>query len=244
MKTPAKEAVKELGEKSRASVIPSFARRGLRLLAGISDSFTRSIACAALLICLIQSLGFAEERSSGLVFAERPKLINCDPATSIPGFRAKLNFVDATGNPLSVELPKAQDLPSNVFFSVDGQGVPAFFASAEGDKQSVKSRVALLVIDVSGSMNALLPGGGSRFQAAKNAAFEFLRNFENGVDRIAIVPFASREVEPTIRAAVFVKTADEARKAAGRCIRMQRRTRGKRSLLPLRALWLSGFRVL
>jgi hypothetical protein len=172
------------------------------------------VVCAALFACLFQPLAHGQDHSTRLVFAERPRLINCDPATSIPCFRTKLNLVDSMGNPVSVELPGPQDLTKNVALSVDGKSAQAFYASAEAGSQSVKSRIALLVIDVSGSMNALLPSGETRFQAAKSAALGFLQNFENGVDRVGIVPFASRSVEATIRGVSFVKSAEEARREA------------------------------
>jgi Ca-activated chloride channel family protein len=55
-----------------------------------------------------------------------------------------------------------------------------------------------------------LATGETRFQAARFALTQFLDNFQDGVDEVAIVPFESHNVASTIRAASFANTKDEA----------------------------------
>src|SRR5215470_235449 len=83
----------------------------------------------------------ALQPSARLAFAERPQLISCEPATSVPCFRTRLNFVDALGNPLPIELPKPRELASDIFLSIEGNTTEAFFAAAPADSVVVKSRI-------------------------------------------------------------------------------------------------------
>jgi len=59
-------------------------------------------------------------------------------------------------------------------------------------------------------MNQPAPGSASRFAAVKEAVSRYLDGMQEGVDRIAIVPFESHNVVPTIRSAVYVLTKADA----------------------------------
>jgi Ca-activated chloride channel family protein len=59
-------------------------------------------------------------------------------------------------------------------------------------------------------MNSRIATGQTRFEAAKAALSSFLDGFQDGIDRVAIVPFESHDVESTIRAAHFASTKQEA----------------------------------
>jgi Ca-activated chloride channel family protein len=125
----------------------------------------------------------------------------------------KANIVDEKGNPLSPSLPAATQLAKNLTVQVDNLEVTPFYATAgAGPGSGVRSRLALVVIDVSGSMNQLMSDGQSRYAAAKTAALQFLEGFENGADQVAVVPFESHNVLSQIRAAKFASTAEEARR--------------------------------
>ena len=63
-----------------------------------------------------------------------------------------------------------------------------------------------MLIDISGSMNRPVATGQTRFEAAKAAISSFLEGFQDGVDRVAVVPFESHHVESTIRSARFATT--------------------------------------
>ena len=70
--------------------------------------------------------------------------------------------------------------------------------------------MALILIDISGSMNRVLSTGQTRFDAAKSALEHFLTGFQDGTDEVAIVAFESHNVVPPIKAAKFASTKDEA----------------------------------
>lgn len=153
----------------------------------------------------------ADARSAHLEFADAPRMLDCEPASSIPCFRAKLNMVDAGGAPAPVELPSPDALAKSVTVLLDGQSISPFYVQAEGANTARRSRLALILVDVSGSMNQRLATGQTRFEAAKSALMVFLDAFQDGVDSVAIVPFESHGVEPTIRGAQFTSSKDQAR---------------------------------
>jgi hypothetical protein len=146
-----------------------------------------------------------------LDFSDSIRMVDCDPASSVPGFRLKFNVVDAQGAPLPVQFPPPEKLAGNITVTVDNQTLTPFFAIAgAGEKQTVRGRTALVLLDISGSMNRPIAGGQTRFEAAKVAITSFLDGFQDGLDRIAIVPFESHHVESTIRSASFATTKQEA----------------------------------
>lgn len=147
-----------------------------------------------------------------LDFLAKPALIECEPESADPCFRLQFGFMDATGNPVNVQLPPANELASHVEVQIDGQTVKPFYAvaTAGGANLTKRPRATLLLFDVSGSMLTADLAGQSRFEAAKGAAAEYLKSFSDGQDRVAIIPFASRNVEKTIDAAHFVNTREEA----------------------------------
>lgn len=173
---------------------------------------SRTVRSACLLSALLASLvpaGFAQ--SPRLEFADRPRLVHCDPSISRPCFRLRVNAVDRNGNPLETGIAPDKDLRDQVKVTVDDLPVRPFFAVSEGaDTDSVHGRLTVILIDTSGSMNRKLATGETRFQAAKRALGKFLENFQNSVDRVAIVPFESHQVEARFRSARFASTREEA----------------------------------
>jgi hypothetical protein len=158
---------------------------------------------------LVATIGLAQ--SGGLDFADRIRLVSCDPSTPKPCFRAAFNSVDAQGSPLDLSLAPAQDLHRLLKIKIDNQEVDPFFAIAQtGQSKTVRGRLALILVDISGSMNKTLPSGQTRFQTAQEALQQFLDGFDNSVDRVAIVPFESHEVASQIKAARFASTKADA----------------------------------
>jgi Ca-activated chloride channel family protein len=154
----------------------------------------------------------AHGQTVSLDFLTKPTLVECEPESAEPCFRMKFDFIDAAGRPVNVQLPSAEQLASHVEVQIDGQTIKPFYAAAtagSADKQR-PPQTALLLFDVSGSMLKSDLDGQSRFDAAKSAAAEYLRNFSDGHDLVAIVPFDSHNVESTIAAAHFVSTRAEA----------------------------------
>lgn len=157
----------------------------------------------------LQPGGFAQ--TAALHFLAKPTLVECEPESSEPCFRLTFGVAGDSGKPVQVALPPAEQLSSHIEVQLDDETVKPFYAvAASGTSQARRPQTTLLLFDVSGSMLRTDLGGQSRFDAAKTAAAEFLRNFSDGVDQVAIVPFASREVENTIASAHFVTTRAEA----------------------------------
>ena len=161
------------------------------------------------LMLVLAAAGFGQ--SPHLEFADRPRLVHCDPSISRPCFRLRINAVDASGNPLETGLAPDKDLRDRVNVTVDDLPVRPFFAMSEGaDTGAVHSRLTLILLDTSGSMNLKLSSGETRFQAAKRALGKFVESFQNSVDRVAIVPFESHGVEARFGSARFATTREEA----------------------------------
>ncbi len=163
---------------------------------------------ALLLLCFALP-GLAQ--NARLVFFDKVRLVDCAPSSSVPCFRLKANILDAQGNPFSPALPA--QLAKSLTVQADQTEVTPFYATAAGGPGAgVRNRLVLVVMDVSGSMNQLMGNGQSRYAAAKAAALQFLEGFENGADRVAVVPFESHNVIARLRAAVFASTAEDARR--------------------------------
>ena len=146
-----------------------------------------------------------------LDFADKVRLVSCDPSTSKPCFRVKFNVVDTQGSPLNINLPPNKDLRGKLKVYLDNQEIDPFFAVAQsGDTQAVRGRIALILVDISGSMNHMLPSGQTRFETAKAALAQFLQGFDPSVDRVAIVPFESHNVASQISSAEFATSSAQA----------------------------------
>lgn len=162
-------------------------------------------------ISLLLAAPFLMAQEGRVDFAEPLKLLSCDPASTIPCFRMKLNLVDSKGAPLGVQMPPPDKLAGAIKVRVGDQEVTPFYASAAGESQvKVRGRAALVVVDISGSMMIKLSSGETRFDAAKRAVKTFLQGFEEGADRVAVVPFESHQVHEHIGSAVFARTKADA----------------------------------
>jgi len=158
---------------------------------------------------ILASLAAAQKPA--LQFAEAPKLVSCEPATVVPCFRAKLNIVDDQGKPLGVPLPPPEKIRGQIKVRAGESELNPFYVEKAGESQSkVKGRAALIIVDNSGSMNKKLQTGESRFEAAQRAVEHFLAGFEEGADRVAVVPFESHQVQEKIAAASFVRSKEAA----------------------------------
>lgn len=146
-----------------------------------------------------------------LEFADKMRMVDCDPATNVPCFRLKANIVDAEGAPAAIPLPDTTSLAKNITIHTGRREIVPFYASVGEQDMEKSSRVALIVIDTSGSMLQRMPSGQTRFEAAKAATSRFLDGFEGGLDQVAIVPFESHQVAPRIRAARFATSVEQAR---------------------------------
>ncbi len=163
----------------------------------------------ALLSFVFTAAAFGQ--SGKLDFAEPVRLLSCEPASTVPCFRMKINTLDANGRPSGVQLPAPDKLAQSMKVHIGDQEVTPFYALAGGESAAkVRGRAALVIVDVSGSMNKRLASGETRFEAAKRAVNTFLQNFEEGSDRVAVVPFESHQVREHIAAANFARTKADA----------------------------------
>ena len=153
---------------------------------------------------------FAQEPSARLDFADKMKMVNCETVSPVPVFRLKFNMVDAKGQPAPVQLPPADQLARAISIRVNDRAVTPFYAAAQAGSTLAQHRVTMILVDVSGSMNAKLAMGDTRFTAAKAAIGHSLEMFVPGVDRIAVIPFESHNVDVQIARAHFADTKAEA----------------------------------
>lgn len=148
---------------------------------------------------------------SRLKFTQDGTLLNCEPVSSVPCFRIGFSALNADGSPAFIPALAPSQLASSLTIDLDNRSVKPFFASfAAGTSGPPPSRPTLFLIDISGSMNKRLPNGETRFEAAKAALTYFLKDFEDGVDSVAIVGFGSRGVATAIRSARFATSRADA----------------------------------
>src|SRR5215469_1022399 len=172
-----------------------------------------SLLPAGRLVVIVVGIGwislFAQEQPH-LTFADQVQLVDCQPVSAVPCFTTSFNIVNSEGEPYGIDLPSADQLLTDLTITADGVPVKVFYVSTAGSKKLVRGRLALVLVDISGSMARKLPTGETRFQAAQSALTQFLDSFQDGVDEVAIVPFESHNVASTIRAASFAHTKADA----------------------------------
>lgn len=138
-------------------------------------------------------------------------LHDCSPVTLIPCFTMGVVPVGADGNPAGVLLPPEDHLPESVsLISSSGTITPFYVKAAEGRNASARPHIVLVEVDISGSMNEQTAQGVSRFIAARQVIANYLSMMQEGIDEVAIVPFESHHVVPTIQSAVFTASRDQA----------------------------------
>src|SRR5690242_12441147 len=86
------------------------------------------LLAAALLAAF--AAGLAQAETGRLEFADKLRMVSCEPASSVPCFRLKLNMVDDQGRPISPVIPDAQSLRKSIRVQADGLDVKPFFAIA------------------------------------------------------------------------------------------------------------------
>ena len=171
-----------------------------------------SFAAGALSLFVVAvAAGGQGGRPVHLKITTAPSLVDCAPVTQVPCMAAGVTPVDEAGLPAPMNLPSNAELARHLRLRDEEREVTPFYASAGlGPDAMQHSNVALLLVDISGSMNQPAPGSTSRFAAVKDAIAQFIGGMQEGADRIAIVPFESHNVTPTIRSAVYATTKTDA----------------------------------
>ncbi len=171
----------------------------------------RSLTFCFVAVTLLQAQDASPRKPVHLRTTTPPALVDCAPVTQVPCMTAGVTPVDEAGNPAPVTLPGNAELARDIKLRQGEHEITPFYASAGlGPDAQQHSNVALLLVDISGSMNEPAPGSPSRFAAVKSAVADFLTGMQEGTDRIAIVPFESHNVISTIRSAVYATTKNDA----------------------------------
>ena len=153
----------------------------------------------------------AQTHVAGLRITTPTRLVDCAPVTQSPCLSAGVTPVDASGKPAPVTLPGASQLAGSITLHAGPLDLKPFYATAgSGPDAAEHTSIVLLMVDISGSMESPVAGGGTRFSAVQEAVTKYLAAMQEGSDRIAIVPFESHSVIPTIRAAVFASSRADA----------------------------------
>lgn len=137
-------------------------------------------------------------------------LRDCSPVTLAPCLTLSVTPSDAGGAPAAVLLPPQNRLAKAVSVQTSTGTITPFYVKADTGSGAIRSRVVLIEVDISGSMNQQTSTGASRFAAARQAIASYLTTMQDGVDEVAIVPFESHDVVPTIQASVFTTKRDQA----------------------------------
>ncbi len=166
------------------------------------------IACAALMVSFASA---QNPPASSLRFTQDVKLLDCEPVTSVPCFRIGFSALAPDGTPARIPVLTPSQIASSLTVDLGDRTVkPLFISSPSETSAPAVTRLTLFLIDTSGSMNRQLPNGETRFHAAKVAISRFLQDFENGVDRVAVVGFESHGVVRAIRSARFATSRGDA----------------------------------
>jgi Ca-activated chloride channel family protein len=152
-----------------------------------------------------------------LKFSSRPLLVSC---SGNPCFRVEFNVVDDLGKPIPVRFSGRPKDSIRIFEldeerSVYREGVeevysPFLFQSVEHQGEESQDDYVMLLLDVSGSMKYDLSRAieEPRFELARKAIKDYLRDFRQGIDHVAIAPFASTDVASRIEKATFHDSQD------------------------------------
>ena len=166
-----------------------------------------ALFCAALSgLGAAQSAQPAQPKPTRLMVTTPAQLVDCAPVTPVPCMSVGVTAIDDSGKPAPFELPTPRELPGRLSLQSGDSSTqvhPFYVSTGKGLDSAEHANVVLLMVDISGSMNDPSPGGLSRFAAVKAALTRYVGAMEEGSDQIAIVPFESHNVVPTIHAAVF-----------------------------------------
>lgn len=152
-----------------------------------------------------------ESGATALSVVHAPELVRCTPISMTPCLSVIVTPSNNAGQPVAVALPTKDRLLQSVQIDSNGEAIAPFYVSAgAGSDATRRPNIVLIEVDISGSMNSPVSPGVSRFEAARTAIAKYVDSMQEGVDQIAIVPFESHHVVPTIRAAVFTSSRSEA----------------------------------
>jgi hypothetical protein len=161
-------------------------------------------AIFALLAALPLPLSAELAQVDHLEMLSTPQLLQCDAR---PFFRATLTAVDADRQPVGIDIGSGD--PTKLFVvTEDQQSHPVIYVdTSDSASGRARDRYTMILFDTSGSMlKRVPPTTMTRFEIAKRAVQQSLRNLTDGTDHLAVVPFDSHNVVARIRSAEFRST--------------------------------------
>jgi Mg-chelatase subunit ChlD len=173
----------------------------------------RPVVSRRLLVSLALHLGLAASLAPAaaqhLSLAERPRLLRAAEGSETPVFSVQLNRLDREGRPLPIPILTPGQAIKEVRVTEDGRELRVCHVSLG----ALPERRAILLVDVSGSMLERVSGGRTKFDVMKDACLRFATSFEDGIDRVAVIPFDSHGVVTGVRRAKLFTRAGELRAA-------------------------------
>lgn len=171
----------------------------------ITERLAAASRLLILTLALVTSGGSSMAASDRLAIAERPRLMRVTDSSEAPAFLVQLTPLDDRGLPTPVPMISTAAARQAVRVSEAGTPLDVCYVSLG----TLPRRLGLILVDVSGSMLEAAGGGPRKIDVVKRAARRFAGTFEDGLDRMAIVPFHSRGVSAGVRGATFLTTRDD-----------------------------------
>ncbi len=156
----------------------------------------------------------APHREVRFALADKIRLYQCTSGSERPCFRVTVNLVDRNNDVVPIPLLNSQVAVQQTKVFEGGSELRVVCVN-QGLPEEKPRRIAILLVDVSGSMlDSTVPGltrdeavaaRKTKFDALKTAALRFAEDFEEGVDEIAVIQFASRNVVRKVNEAGFCR---------------------------------------
>jgi len=163
---------------------------------------TYTILAVAIALLTTAPTTQGQAQADHLEMLSPPQLLQCDDPRAF--FRATLMGVDAERRPVSIDIGNGD---ATKLFDVkdDQHSYKVIYVDTSGSGSGKpRDRYSMILFDTSGSMlSPVRPTKTSRFDIAKGAVRQSLRNFVDGADHVAVVPFDSHEVVSRINNAEF-----------------------------------------
>ncbi|HYX72758.1 MAG TPA: VWA domain-containing protein, partial [Nitrososphaera sp.] len=143
--------------------------------------------------------------------ADRVRLYQCLPGSEQPCFSIAVNVVDRNNNVLPIKILNPQQTEQQVQI-FEGDSQLRVVHVDQGFDAGKPRRIAILLVDVSGSMldstdplldkRKAMKAHRTKFHAMKKACLRFAEDFADGVDQVAVIPFASYKVIKGVNEAI------------------------------------------
>jgi hypothetical protein len=150
----------------------------------------------------------AQGNRSLMVSAERIQVLRIKTGSETVVFRVPLNIVNSDGEPQKISVFRTEEISQRVSVT---EGASELRKTCHVEFGSLPRRYAILLVDVSGSMQERVGDSSSKtkFEVMKEACLKFAADFVHGVDYVAVIPFESHHVMERIRESKFFDNQEE-----------------------------------